>query len=61
MIVHDRNVAGELGKAAIQRGVAAAGGSVAGVSSYEFSQTASSGGAGHRRHGRATRAPVRCS
>jgi len=38
LIVHDRNVAGEVGKAAIERGVAAAGGSVVGVSSYEFSQ-----------------------
>ena len=38
MIVHDRNVAGEVGKAAIERAVAAAGGTVAGVSSYEFSQ-----------------------
>jgi len=38
LIVHDRNVAGEVGKAAIERGVASAGGSVVGVSSYEFSQ-----------------------
>lgn len=38
MIVHDKNVAGELGKTAISNGIAAAGGSVAGVSSYEFSQ-----------------------
>jgi ABC-type branched-subunit amino acid transport system substrate-binding protein len=38
LIVHDRNVAGEVGKGAIERGVAAAGGSVVGVSSYEFSQ-----------------------
>jgi hypothetical protein len=38
LIVHDRNVAGETGKAAIERGVAAAGGSVVGVTSYEFSQ-----------------------
>jgi ABC-type branched-subunit amino acid transport system substrate-binding protein len=38
LIVHDRNVAGEVGKAAIERGVAAAGGSVVGVASYEFSQ-----------------------
>ena len=38
LIVHDRNVAGEVGKAAIERGVAAAGGSVVGISSYEFSQ-----------------------
>ena len=38
LIVHDRNVAGEVGKTAIERGVAAAGGSVVGVSSYEFSQ-----------------------
>ena len=38
MIVHDRNTAGDLGKAAIQRGVSAAGGSVVAVGSYEFSQ-----------------------
>lgn len=38
LIVHDRNVAGEAGKAAIERGVASAGGSVVGVTSYEFSQ-----------------------
>jgi len=38
MIVHDQNTAGELGKAAIERGVAAAGGSVVAVGSYEFSQ-----------------------
>ena len=38
LIVHDRNVAGEVGKAAIERGVANAGGSVVGVTSYEFSQ-----------------------
>ena len=38
LIVHDRNVAGEVGKAAITRGVASAGGSVVGVASYEFSQ-----------------------
>lgn len=38
LIVHDRNVAGEVGKAAIERGVAQAGGSVVGVTSYEFSQ-----------------------
>lgn len=38
LIVHDRNVAGEVGKAAIERGVAAAGGKVVGVTSYEFSQ-----------------------
>jgi hypothetical protein len=38
LIVHDRNVAGEVGKAAIERGVANAGGSVVGVASYEFSQ-----------------------
>ncbi|MGA0540009.1 penicillin-binding protein activator [Neotabrizicola sp. VNH66] len=38
MIVHERNTVGDLGKAAIQRGVAAAGGSVVAVSSYEFSQ-----------------------
>ncbi len=38
LIVHDRNVAGNAGKEAIERGVASAGGSVVGVSSYEFSQ-----------------------
>ncbi len=38
MIVHDRNTAGELGRAAIDRGVRAAGGSVVAVGSYEFSQ-----------------------
>ncbi len=38
MIVHDRNTAGELGKAGIQRGVAQAGGTVVAVGSYEFSQ-----------------------
>lgn len=38
LVVHDRNVAGEVGKTAIERGVAAAGGTVAGVTSYEFSQ-----------------------
>jgi hypothetical protein len=38
LIVHDRNVAGDVGRAAIERGVTAAGGRVAGVSSYEFSQ-----------------------
>jgi ABC-type branched-subunit amino acid transport system substrate-binding protein len=38
MIVHDQNQAGELGMAAIQSGVAAAGGSVVATGSYEFSQ-----------------------
>jgi ABC-type branched-subunit amino acid transport system substrate-binding protein len=38
LVVHDRNVAGEVGKAAIERGVASAGGTVVGVTSYEFSQ-----------------------
>lgn len=38
MIVHDRNTAGELGRAAIDRGVRVAGGSVVAVGSYEFSQ-----------------------
>lgn len=38
LVVHDRNVAGEVGKSAIERGVSAAGGSVVGVTSYEFSQ-----------------------
>lgn len=38
MVVHDRNTAGNLGKAAIDRGVRAAGGTVVAVASYEFSQ-----------------------
>lgn len=38
MVIHDRNTAGELGRAAIQRGVSAAGGSVVAVGAYEFSQ-----------------------
>ena len=38
MIVHDRNTAGEIGKAAIDRGVRTAGGSVVAVGNYEFSQ-----------------------
>lgn len=38
MIVHDRNTAGDLGKAAIERGVRGAGGSVVAVGNYEFSQ-----------------------
>ena len=38
LIVHDRNVAGDVGRAAIERGVASVGGTVAGVTSYEFSQ-----------------------
>lgn len=38
MIVHDKNVAGDMGKTAISNGIAAAGGTVAGVGSYEFSQ-----------------------
>jgi len=38
LIVHDRNVAGDVGRAAIARSVTAAGGRIAGVSSYEFSQ-----------------------
>ena len=38
LIVHDRNVAGDVGRAAIERSVTAAGGRVAGVASYEFSQ-----------------------
>ncbi len=39
MIVHDKNTAGEVGKTAIQRGVAAAGGTVVAVQGYEFSQS----------------------
>lgn len=38
MIVNDSNTAGELGRAAIQRGVQSAGGTVVGSESYEFSQ-----------------------
>lgn len=38
MIVHDRDTAGDLGRAAIQRGVQTAGGSVVAVGSYELSQ-----------------------
>ncbi len=38
LIVHDQNVAGNVGKAAIERGVADAGAAVVGVNSYEFSQ-----------------------
>jgi ABC-type branched-subunit amino acid transport system substrate-binding protein len=38
MIVNDRNTAGELGRAAIERGVAAAGGTVVATGSYDFSQ-----------------------
>ncbi|MFZ1469749.1 MAG: penicillin-binding protein activator [Paracoccaceae bacterium] len=45
MIVHDRNTAGEQGKNAVQRGVAAAGGTVVAVASYEFSQNGVTGAA----------------
>lgn len=38
MILSDQNAAGEAGKAAIQNAVGAAGGTVAAVGSYEFSQ-----------------------
>ena len=38
MIVHDRNTAGELGRAAIAQAVAQAGGSVVATGNYEFSQ-----------------------
>lgn len=38
MIVHDKNTAGELGRSAIERGVAVAGGRVVATGSYEFSQ-----------------------
>lgn len=38
MIVHDQNAQGNLGRAAIERGIARAGGSVVSVGSYEFSQ-----------------------
>lgn len=39
MIVQDRNNVGDMGRAAIQRGISAAGGTVTAVSSYEFSQS----------------------
>ena len=39
MIVHDQNPAGTIGMAAIQNAVTAAGGTVAAVGSYEFSQS----------------------
>ncbi len=45
LVVHERNQAGELGKDAILRGIAAAGGQVAAVSSYEFSQSGVMGAA----------------
>jgi ABC-type branched-subunit amino acid transport system substrate-binding protein len=45
MIVHDKNTAGELGKAAVQKGVSAAGGTVVAVASYEFSQNGVTGAA----------------
>jgi outer membrane PBP1 activator LpoA protein len=38
MVLHDQNAAGEIGAAAIERSVAAAGGIVSGTASYEFSQ-----------------------
>ena len=38
MIVHDQNQAGQIGRAAIEQGVARAGGSVVAVGSYAFSQ-----------------------
>lgn len=38
LLVHDRNIQGEVGRTAIQRGVSAAGGQIVGVESYEFSQ-----------------------
>ena len=38
MIIQDQSTAGDLGRAAIERGVAAAGGAVVAVGSYEFSQ-----------------------
>ncbi|MCU0815984.1 MAG: penicillin-binding protein activator [Cypionkella sp.] len=38
MVVHDQNAAGLLGRAAIEQGVARAGGQVVGVGSYAFSQ-----------------------
>lgn len=38
MIANDRNIAGELGRAAVQRGALAAGGTVVASADYEFSQ-----------------------
>lgn len=38
MIVHDQDLAGQLGSTAMQRALAASGGQVAGVQSYELSQ-----------------------
>jgi len=38
-ILHARNLAGEVARDAVLRGVANAGGTIAGVASYEFSQT----------------------
>jgi ABC-type branched-subunit amino acid transport system substrate-binding protein len=38
MVLHDRTAAGEVGRAAIEAGVAAAGGTVVNVTGYEFSQ-----------------------
>ncbi|MDZ4096885.1 MAG: penicillin-binding protein activator, partial [Paracoccaceae bacterium] len=38
LVVHDKNTAGEIGAAAIQRGVAQSGGSVVETVGYEFSQ-----------------------
>ncbi|MGB8812940.1 MAG: penicillin-binding protein activator [Paracoccaceae bacterium] len=38
MVVHDQNPAGEIGKNAIQQGVARAGGQVVATAGYEFSQ-----------------------
>ena len=38
MILHDRNTAGDIGRAAIERGVRATGGTVVSVGNYEFSQ-----------------------
>lgn len=38
MVVSDQNIAGEAGRAAIQRGVGAAGGQVVAAQGYEFSQ-----------------------
>ncbi len=38
MVVHDRNQAGNIGRAAIEQGVRAAGGSLVAVGDYEFSQ-----------------------
>jgi len=50
MIVHDRNTAGTIGRAAIERGVRATGGTVVSVGNYEFSQNGRLGRPGFGAH-----------